>query len=91
MFLKFTFLCWRSFSTGLRRFSVSFQYFLNRVLALKGPLIATEQNAYNSVFSVESITGMTSNEAKTGQHRRRPKCATHLGYRRSKKIMIYIQ
>ena len=48
-------------------FSVSFQYFLKRVSALKFPLDATEYHAYKSVPSKESIKLMNIIEAKMGQ------------------------
>ena len=56
--------------------SVSFQYFLKRVSALKFPLTATEQYVYISVLSVKSIKLKMIIETKIGQNGRRSKCAT---------------
>ena len=64
---------------------MSFQYFLNRVSALKFPLTATEQYAYKSVPSVESLKLMTIIEAKKGQN-----AQLYWHYRGLNKIMIYI-
>ena len=71
-FFECTYIFLRNFSTIFVDFSVSFQYFLKWVSALKFPLIATEYYAYNSVSSVESIKILAIIvKAKMGQNGRR--------------------
>ena len=71
-------------------FSVSFQYFLEHVSALKFPLTATEYYAYKGVPSVESKQLLTIIEAIKETTEEGQNAQLYLRYRGSNQIMIFI-